>query len=424
MRIRSLIDATIVILVVVNLAVVPVSLELPITTIETHQLSNSTPNGRCQWPSSSIITCAVYPTDDTFVDNLLPSETMQSELGGVIIVQDTPSVPTSKNYGYLRFDFNAVFPSGIITAHAKPMNASLWLYNLYTVALRNASVSAYSVTNHNWTEQTLTWNNMPEPDLGHYTTQRISLDDRWYSWNVTAEVQNMTGNGIVCFSLMAGFRSPANYAMFASKDNQNTAEWPELDISFKGPALRIETLPNLPITIDGTQMITDLKGELQTFLLWGDHNVSVAGFLPVSEGMRMTFVKWSDGLTSPIRQVSIGNNLTLNASYQPQYRLDVNSPYALPSGSGWYFQNETATASVEPTIVPAEGILGLVGVRHVLDHWTGHCKTQSVTCSVLMNGPYTVTAVWRDDYTNTILLLGSIAVIVGIIVLVYNRRRR
>lgn len=212
--------------------------------------------------------------------------------------------------------------------------------------------------------------------------------------------------------------------MFASKDNPKTSEWPELDISFRVPTLNIRSLPTLPVTIDGMQMRTDSTGSLQAFLPWGQHNVSIADSLPVSEGVRMTFVRWSDGVTSATRQVSIGNNMTLSALYEPQYRLDVSSPYATTNGSGWYFQNETAVAFVEPTTVPAEGTLGLVGVRHVLDHWVGNCLADNVTCKLIMSGPSSVIAVWRDDYTTPILLAVSIAVIVSLTILLHHRRKR
>lgn len=175
MQTRQLVEFGILIMLLVDLVGVPVSFEVSGAGIEATQPSSSAPNGRCQWSSatSRIITCAVYPTDDSFVDNMFPSEAMQvysywdvsgqiPPVNRVIVVQDTVGVPASKNYGFLRFDFSKVLPSAIIEAHAKPLNASLWLYSLYTVGFQNASVRAYNVPNSNWTEDALTWNNMPK----------------------------------------------------------------------------------------------------------------------------------------------------------------------------------------------------------------------------------------------------------------------
>jgi hypothetical protein len=344
-------------------------------------------------------------------------------MNSVMVVQDTPTVPVSRNYAFVRFDFSRVLPSAIMQSHPNPLNATLWVYDLYTNGFQNASVRAYYVPSNDWTEGTLTWNNMPQPDLSHYTAQHLTLNNRWYNWSVTTDVQNITRSSVVSFALMAGFTSPANYAVLASTDPRNTAEWPELDVSFRVPALNIQSLPNLPVMIDGRKTKTDSTGNLQAFLPWGLHNMSVPEALLVTEGVRMTFVKWSDGVTLAARQINIGNNITLSGLYETQYRLDVASPYATTSGSGWYSQNQTATASVEPTAVPAEGVLGLVGVRHVFDHWVGNCKTNAVVCTLTMSGPTRVVAVWRDDYTISILLTVSIAVVVALTAILRHRRR-
>jgi hypothetical protein len=365
--------------------------------------------------------CAVYPTDDAFVDNLLPSEAMRN---GAMVVQDTPTVPTSRNYAFLRFDFTGVFPSAIVQSHAIPLNATLWVYALYTNGFQNASVRAYYVPNNDWSEDSLTWNNMPHPDLGQYATQHITLNNQWYNWTVTGEVQNITRNCITSFALMAGFTSPANYATLASQGLPNAKVWPELDISFRVPTLDIQSLPNLPVMIDGRITNANSSGSVRTFLGWGLHNVSVPESVPVSEGVRMRFVRWSDALTSATRQINIGNDMTINALYGTQYRLDVISQYATTGGSGWYFQNETAVASVDSTSVPAEGLLGLVGVRHVLDHWTGICKANGGTCTLTMTGPTKVTAVWRDDYTISIVFAVAIAVVVSLTSILRHRRKR
>lgn len=420
MRFRHLIECMIIIVLFVNLAGIPLLSGVWSTRPELIRLLSTPPYGRCQWSSASstMITCGIYPTDDASVDDLLPSQVVENN---VMKVQDIPSVPISKNYAFLRFDFSTILPSAIIASGAKPLNATLWLYNLYTNGFQNASVRAYHVASNDWNEDSLTWNNMPGIDTSHYTAQHVTTNNRWYNWSVTADVQNITRSSVVSFAMKAGFTSWANYAIFAAEED--ASERPELDVSFQVPALNIQSLPNLPVMIDGRIMKTDAGGGLHAFLPWGLHNVSIPESLPVSEGVRMSFVNWSDNVESATRQINIGNNVTLRVNYQTQYRLDVISEYAVTSGSGWYFQNETATASVEPTAVFAEGLPGLLGVRHVFDHWVGGCVSDGATCSEIMNEPKQVTAVWRDDYTVSLAFATSIAVVLAITALLRHRRK-
>jgi hypothetical protein len=382
--------------------------------------------GGCLWSSSTIFTCAAYPTDVSFADNLLPSQAQAGNEGGgnsVIIVQDVTSAPVSKNYAFLKFDFTKVLPLALIELQAKPLNGTLWLYNLYTNSFQNANVRAYRVQSNDWNEDTLTWNNMPQPDASHYVAQQITLNNRWYNWSVTGDVQDITKNGIISFAMIPGFTSSANYAVFAAAAQSNGKGWPELDISFQVPALILHGLPNLPVLIDGRIVKADANGGLYAFLPWGMHNVSVPEALPVSDGVRMRFINWSDDVKSATRQVDISNNVTLSVNYRTQNRLDVISEYATTSGSGWYFENETAVASVEPTVVFAQGLPGLLGVRHILVNWGGGCMVSANTCSVIMDRPREVTAVWRDDYTISIVFATLIAMVLALTLILRRRKR-
>ena len=134
--------------------------------------------------------------------------------------------------------------------------------------------------------------------------------------------------------------------------------------------------------------------------------------IQTGNGTRLGFRAWSDNNTESDRIVTLGNNLTLSADYVKQYNLEAVSPYGALAGSGWYFEGSTANVSLQPTAVPYEEWLGLIGVRHVFDHLTGSCQTSQPNCSVSMNSPKTVIAVWRDDYTIPILIalaIGAVA---------------
>ncbi len=376
--------------------------------------------GKCfQTAIPGVMGCGIFPMDDTFVDNLLPTQPMEEQFALVLIVQDIPSVPVSKNYAFLKFNLSSVIPKAIFTSHARPLNASLWLYAQYATGFVNASVRVYHVPSSNWNEDTLTWNNMPPMDMSHFQSNQILAIDRWYKWNVTTDVANdIQGNGTSSFALIAGFTSWSNYAWFTS--SENTTYPPELDVYFREPTLTLTTpFPHLPLTIDGRTVQTDSTGALRVGLLWGPHNVTAPDIIPVQNGVRDLFVSWSDNVSSAIREINIGNNMTLHANYERQYRLDVSSPYATTSGGGWYFANEHANVSVQPTWVFSEGLLGLLGVRQVFDHWTGACTTSQPECILPMNGPKETTAVWREDYT--IPVAAIVAIAAGIL---WLRRKR
>ena len=80
--------------------------------------------------------------------------------------------------------------------------------------------------------------------------------------------------------------------------------------------------------------------------------------------------------------------------------------------------------AVYPTIVPANDFLGLIGVRHVFDHWSGDCSLAKADCILLMNGPKRVIAVWRDDYTITIVVAVSLISVAAIATLFQNKHRK
>ena len=353
--------------------------------------------------------CGIFPTDDTFVDNLIRTKPMEDQIDLVLIVQDVPSVPVSKNYAFLKFNLMRVIPKAIFTSHARPLNASLWLYAQYATGFPNASVRVYHVPSNNWNESTLTWNNMPPVDMSHFESNQIRAINVWYKWNVTTDVTNdIEGNGTSSFALIAGSTSWSNYAWFTSSENATYP--PELDVYFREPTLTLTTpFPHQSITIDGSTTQTDSSGTLRIRLLWGLHNVTVADTIPVQDDVRELFVGWSDNVSFASREVNVGNNMALHANYEKQYRLDVTSAFATVSGSGWYFANENASVSVEPTWVFSEGLLGLLGVRQVFDHWTGACTTSQPDCTLPMNGPKETAAVWREDYTIPIAVSAIVA---------------
>jgi hypothetical protein len=378
--------------------------------------TNKSSSGRCETQlGSTILGCGIFPSDDTFTDNLLPTKIMQEEISSVLIVQNTPSVPVSRNYAFLRFNLTSVLPRGILTSHAKPLNASLWLYSRFVNNFRNASVSVYRVPTNDWNESALTWENMPSLDTSHFETQQITTANAWYRWNVTDDVgSSLQTSGTVSFALIASDRSWKNYAWFDSKEPlhpQNVSTTPELDLYFREPALTlIAPFSHLSVTLDNRTLETGANGTLQVGLPWGVHQVSVPQVIAEGNGMREFLVGWSDNVSSAAREINIGNDQTIGIDYRRQYYLNVTSPYATTGGSGWYFSGETANATVQPTVLFHEGLLGVLGVRRVFDRWAGNCSSIQPECVLTMTGPMQATATWKDDYAITVVIFAVVAI--------------
>ena len=372
-----------------------------------------------------LLHCVVAPSDDAYVDNLSPTLTFGDM--PILIVQTLPSIPTLRNYAYLKFDLENVVPSQLILAHAKPYNATLSMYVEWINFFYNASIQIHRATVNDWNESSITWNNKPGIETDVFSQTNVRLNDSWVHWDVTSStIASLENASDVSFAAIASERSWKNQVWFASKDYplERGLRWPALDLVYIEPFLTIATsFPNLTIVVDNRAYQTDSSGVFRAPFLWGDHRVRIPDVIPTGNGTRLGFRAWSDNNTESDRIVTLGNNLTLNADYEKQYNLETASPYGSLAGSGWYSEGSNENVSLQPTAVPYEGWLGLIGVRHVFDHLTGSCQTSQPSCSVSMNSPKTVIAVWRNDYTIPILVALAIGAL-AFANLQHSRRKR
>ncbi|MHA2066598.1 MAG: DUF2341 domain-containing protein, partial [Candidatus Thorarchaeota archaeon] len=79
----------------------------------------------------------------------------------------------------------------------------------------------------------------------------------------------------------------------------------------------------------------------------------------------------------------------------PEYYLTVNSTYGTTHGEGWYTEGDSPTFYVTPEIVEEDGI------RHIFQGWKGDYidgANPAGAKQIVMDGPKTVTAVWRDRF--------------------------
>jgi hypothetical protein len=123
------------------------------------------------------------------------------------------------------------------------------------------------------------------------------------------------------------------------------------------------------------------------------------------------FTGWSGDFTGTGASGTIymGGPMTVTASWRFEYLLTINSEYGTPTGAGWYKQDETATVYVEPT----QGFL----IRHIFNGWSGDLSDTQPSSSINMYSPKTITATWRADYIQLIILIVVVVVLgVGITV--------
>jgi len=170
-----------------------------------------------------------------------------------------------------------------------------------------------------------------------------------------------------------------------------------------GPTLTIDVPLNITangnvwVKINGAQYnIT--SNQFQTSVPNETITVEMQPGVNVSQGVREGFARWSDGIISNPRQVNVTNGTVLQAIYNTQYLLTVDSNGGTTTPSGWYAPNSTVkiTAS-NPSNVTAEAS------RFLFTSWTGYISSNSTSVTVTMTAPATLQANWVEQYYVTII---------------------
>jgi hypothetical protein len=125
---------------------------------------------------------------------------------------------------------------------------------------------------------------------------------------------------------------------------------------------------------------------------------------------RDTFTGWSGDISGNTSEIILDTPKEITANWRTEYLLTIISPIGQPEGGGWY----EVGSVIELPKPPSEGIF----VRQVFDSWGGEINGNSI----LVDGPKSVTAIWRTDYTwLLIVVLGSI-IVIGLVVLAIRNR--
>jgi len=129
-------------------------------------------------------------------------------------------------------------------------------------------------------------------------------------------------------------------------------------------------------------------------------------------GSQLVFNGWSvDGSSN-----QAGSTLSLQmntphsviAQYKQQYYLTVSTDQGTVSGQGWYDVGSNVPITVSTPPSP------MFGVSYVFNGWQGSTQSSTQSTTVLMNGPMTVTATWRTDYTVLYITIGAIVAVIAV----------
>jgi hypothetical protein len=98
--------------------------------------------------------------------------------------------------------------------------------------------------------------------------------------------------------------------------------------------------------------------------------------------------------------MKVGSPLELNANYNEQFLLTVDSEYGNVQGAGWYDHGANATFSAIE-VISAEN-----GTRRVFVRWDGDYASTSTIAILPMNSPKHVTAIWKTQFNVKLELIG------------------
>jgi hypothetical protein len=170
-----------------------------------------------------------------------------------------------------------------------------------------------------------------------------------------------------------------------------------------GPTLTI----NLPLNITSAGnvwvLINGVKynitsSQFQASVPTGTITVQIEPGINTSQGIRQSFVGWSDGNQSNPRQVTVTSNTILSALYTTQYLLFVNENGGTTTPSNWYNVNSTVTLSAnDPSNVTANSS------RLRFSSWSGDLSSTLTSLTVTMNKPVSLQANWIKQYYVTII---------------------
>jgi hypothetical protein len=147
--------------------------------------------------------------------------------------------------------------------------------------------------------------------------------------------------------------------------------------------------------------------------------------IPINDTARYSLEGWTDG-TYTANGFVADSNMTISAVYVKQYLVTVTSPLGTVIGSGWYDAGSTAKIKLTPTSIPANGILGLLGVSNVATGWGGDYTggmSSDGSATLNVNSPLNIHVIWTLNLGLILPAIAGVATLAIVSVAVAYRRR-
>ncbi|BAN90981.1 hypothetical protein ACAM_1512 [Aeropyrum camini SY1 = JCM 12091] len=147
--------------------------------------------------------------------------------------------------------------------------------------------------------------------------------------------------------------------------------------------------------------------------------VSVPDIVEAGEDTRYVFTGWTGDVESPSPRLTINveKPLRLVATWQVQYRVDVESNVLQIQdlrGDGWYSLGEKVKLYAPETVSSGYGI------KYVFAGWKGDFNSSKPSDTAIVTGPAKIEAVYVKNYTGFYLNLAAVSTVIILLYLGYT----
>lgn len=174
-----------------------------------------------------------------------------------------------------------------------------------------------------------------------------------------------------------------------SEDTELTISY-EASKKYIGVPIIISTQP-----ISFSFMIDNQIFSTSTLFDWqpgSQHTLEVDSIHAVDSGKRYLFDNWSCG-GSRIKTFTVPDTaINIEAIFQKQFYLDIQSKYGFVGGSGWYEDYEIADIKVDSIVGVGDSI------RHIFNEWSGAINSSVNPTKITMDTAKTVIVSWDTEY--------------------------
>ena len=163
------------------------------------------------------------------------------------------------------------------------------------------------------------------------------------------------------------------------------------------------------ISLAQTEIVTSLGKEKKIFSAWNTYGART---------MTPEIQTDISGATLGVQNLFllVDKPLNVTANWKSLYYVDVQSTHSKAKGSGWYEMGRLVPISIDDRSTPPG-----MWSSQVFDKWVGDVESSEINARVLVNGPKTIFAEWREDNTPGIINSIILAAIAGITALVYKK---